>query len=129
MASAGFMGCSAIVFLFAPEVLARILTDDHAVVLAAVPLIRIAGLFALSDGTQATAAGALRGAGDAHVPLYANVIGHYAVGLPIAIGLGFYAGMGAVGLWWGLSAGLTAVAVGLAGRFYLITTRGSLDRV
>jgi hypothetical protein len=31
--------------------------------------------------------------------------------------------MGVVGLWWGLCAGLIAVALALAGRFYLLTKR------
>jgi MATE family multidrug resistance protein len=51
------------------------------------------------------------------------VIGHYAVGLPVAFGLGFIAGMGAAGLWWGLSFGLTAVAVGQSIRFARLTSR------
>ena len=50
--------------------------------------------------------------GDARLPFLANVIGHWAIGLPIAIWLGSFRGLGIVGYWWGLSAGLTTVAVG-----------------
>jgi MATE family multidrug resistance protein len=89
----------------------------------AIPLVHVAAIFQLSDGLQATAAGALRGAGDAHAPLYANLVGHWVIGLPVAVGLGFYMHMGAVGLWWGLSLGLTAVAVGLIGRFLWLSAR------
>jgi MATE family multidrug resistance protein len=121
--SAIFMSCSGVVFLIHPELLARILTDKPEVIAASLPLIQIAGFFALSDGTQATASGALRGAGDARVPLIANVIGHYAIGFPIAWILGFGLGLGTKGLWWGLSAGLTAVAIGLTARFLAITRR------
>ena len=92
------------------------------------PLIQIAAIFQLSDGTQSTGAGALRGAGDARFPLWANIFGHYAVGLPIAIGLGFGLHMGARGFWWGLSAGLTAVGVALLVRFAVLT-RGTIARV
>ena len=86
------------------------------------------GVFQLSDGTQSTTAGALRGAGDTRFPLLANLVGHYLVGLPIALALGFGCDLGATGLWWGLSAGLTAVAIGLLARF-LVLTRGTIERV
>jgi MATE family multidrug resistance protein len=80
-------------------------------------------VFQLSDGAQAIGAGALRGAGDTRASFVANVIGHYAVGMPIAIVLGFVIGMGAPGLWWGLTAGLTGTAVALVGRFLWLTAR------
>ncbi len=127
-AAAAFMSCSALTFLAVPRLLARALTDDPAVLVAAAPLIMIAAVFQLSDGTQAVAAGALRGAGDTRASLLANVVGHYFIGLPIAIVLGFTFRMGAPGLWWGLSAGLTAVAIGLTVRFARISSR-ALGRV
>jgi MATE family multidrug resistance protein len=121
--AAGFMTLSALTFLAIPAPLAAILTDDPAVLRAAVPLVMIAAVFQLSDGAQAVAAGALRGAGDAQPPLLANVAGHYAVGLPIAVGLGFGADLGAAGIWWGLCAGLTAVGVALILRFAVLSSR------
>src|SRR5207302_9831416 len=71
----------------------------------------------LSDGLQAIGAGILRGAGDTTFPLASNLVGHWLVGLPIALYLGFHRNMGIVGLWWGLCAGLTAVAILLLFRF------------
>ncbi|HEY2744516.1 MAG TPA: MATE family efflux transporter [Polyangia bacterium] len=122
-ASATFMVASALSFFaFAPE-LAALLTDDRSVLAVAVPLLRVAAIFQLSDGLQATAAGALRGAGDPHAPLYANLVGHWVIGLPVAVALGFYAHRGATGLWWGLSLGLTAVAIGLIARFLWLSSR------
>jgi MATE family multidrug resistance protein len=85
----------------------------------------IAALFQLSDGTQAIGAGALRGVGDTRATLIGNVIGHYAVGLPISLSLGFAAAMGAPGLWLGLSAGLTVTALYLVQRFLVKTRSGS----
>jgi MATE family multidrug resistance protein len=122
-AALSFMTLSATAFtLFAPE-LARVVTDDPKVVAAATPLIGIAAFFQLSDGAQATGAGLLRGIGDARAPLYANVAGHYLVGLPLLLLLGLGLGLGAPGLWWGLSAGLTAVAIALVARFVSISRR------
>jgi MATE family, multidrug efflux pump len=117
------MSGSAIIFLVIPGPLARLFTDDPAAIAAAVPLIRIAAVFQLSDGAQAVAAGALRGTGDSRAGFLANLVGHYTIGLPISLGLAFGLGWGAPGLWWGLSAGLTATAVLLVTRFVLSTTR------
>jgi MATE family multidrug resistance protein len=119
----GVMSCSALVFLVIPRELARLFTDDPAAIAAAIPLIRIAAVFQLSDGAQAVAAGALRGTGDSHAGFIANVIGHYAVGLPISLVLAFGLGWGAPGLWWGLSAGLTVTAALLVARFARTTRR------
>ncbi|MCZ7685465.1 MAG: MATE family efflux transporter [Sandaracinaceae bacterium] len=122
---AGALGmmAGAVAFLAAPRLLARILTDEPAVIEAAVPLLAVAAAFQISDGVQAVAAGALRGAGDTLVPLLANLAGHYAIGIPVGAALAFGAGWGAVGLWWGLSAGLTAVALLLFVRFALLSRR------
>lgn len=117
------MSIGALVFLAIPAELAWLFTDDAEVVAAAVPMLRVAAVFQLSDGAQAIAAGALRGAGDTHAAFVANAIGHYAVGLPISLVAGFTLGMGATGLWWGLSAGLTATAIGLVLRFRHLTSR------
>ena len=122
-ASSAFMSLSALsFFLFAP-ILAAALTNDPAVLVVAIPLGHVAAIFQLSDGLQATAAGALRGAGDPHAPLYANLAGHWLIGLPVAIALGFGAHMGVTGLWWGLSLGLTVVAAFLIARFVWLSSR------
>lgn len=113
-----FMAASAVVFLAAPAALARILTDDPRVLAASLPLVMIAAAFQLSDGAQVVAAGAVRGAGETRATLVLNLVGHYAIGMPLALALGFGAGLGAPGLWWGLSAGLTFVAIALTLRFH-----------
>lgn len=115
------MAGSAVVFLAAPRPIARMFTADPAVLAAAAPLLMIAALFQLSDGAQAILTGALRGLGDTRSTLAANVIGHYGVGLAISLALGFGLGLGAPGLWWGLSAGLTATAIYLLVRFLAAT--------
>ena len=62
-------------------------------------------------------AGVLRGAADTKFTFYANLVGHWVIGLPIALWLGFSRGLGIVGLWWGLCVGLTVVAILLFTRF------------
>jgi MATE family multidrug resistance protein len=122
-ASASFMACASAAFFLAPSVLARLLTDQPDVLAAALPLVRVAAFFQLSDGAQVTAAAALRGAGDTRTSQIANLVGYYVIGLPLAVALGFGAGWGAVGIWWGLSAGLTSVALTLTARFHWLSSR------
>jgi MATE family multidrug resistance protein len=116
------MTATALVFLVTPRPLAALFTDDATVIAAAIPLLQIAALFQLSDGAQAVLAGALRGAGDTRWPFYANMIGHYGLGLGVSIVLGFQLGLGTRGLWWGLSAGLILTSVILIARFRRVTS-------
>jgi MATE family multidrug resistance protein len=115
------MSFAAAIFAGLPRPLARLITSDLNVVDAAVPLFLIAAYFQLSDGLQAVGSGVLRGAGDTHFSFVANLIGHWVVGAPLALYLGFQRGMGIVGLWWGLCAGLTVVAAMLIHRFERLT--------
>jgi MATE family multidrug resistance protein len=117
------MGCFAATFLAIPALLAHLFTAVAATVAATVPLLQIAALFQLSDGAQAIGAGALRGLGETRTTFVGNLIGHYAVGLPLVVGLAFAADLGAPGLWFGLSAGLTATALYLLARFLRSTSR------
>ena len=74
-------------------------------------LLVVASAFQLFDGVQGVAAGALRGAADVRFAFVANVGAHWFVGLPLALWLGFNAGLGTQGLWIGLLVGLTLVAI------------------
>ncbi|HET8797460.1 MAG TPA: MATE family efflux transporter [Thermoanaerobaculia bacterium] len=119
-----FMAVSAVAFAVFPRPLLRLVTDQENVILAAIPLMLVAAVFQLSDGIQAVGAGVLRGAGDTKYAFLANLFGHWLIGLPVALLLGFQFGLGIVGLWWGLCAGLTVVAVLLFVRFERVSIRG-----
>src|SRR5258705_2102529 len=123
LAGAGLMSIAALCFWLVPGALAGMLSDQPEVVAAAVPLLVVCAFFQLSDGIQGVGAGVLRGAGDTGFTFVANLVGHYAVGLPIAILLGLELGQGVIGLWWGLCAGLTAVALALLTRFLRLSSR------
>jgi len=99
-------------------------TDDPEVLALAAPLLSVAAVFQLSDGVQGVSSGVLRGAADTRYTFAANMVGHWLVGFPVALALGFGAGLGVVGLWWGLCAGLSAVAIALLVRFVQISARG-----
>jgi len=116
----GFMSLTAIVLIaFAPW-LARLFTADPEILAAATVLIPIAGVFQVFDGIQGVSGGILRGAGDTRVPMWANLAGYAVLALPLGVWLCFTLGMGARGIWWGLSAGLAAVAALLGWRVHVI---------
>lgn len=119
----GVMVVSAIAFLLAPVWIVRLITNQPEVILASVPLLAVAAFFQISDGVQAVGSGVLRGAGDTKFAFMANVVCHWGIGLPISLWLGFSLGLGVQGLWWGLCAGLTAVAGILVWRFLRISSR------
>jgi multidrug resistance protein, MATE family len=112
----GFMVIAALIFLLIPDLLASLYTIDPAVLALSIALIRIAGVFQIFDGMQVVATGILRGVGDTRVPMMVGLLGFWLIGMPISIGLGLNADLGARGLWWGLVAGLAAVAVFLYAR-------------
>ena len=109
----GFMIGAALVLLAGPGLIARIYTNDAAVIAVALVLIPLAGFFQVFDGMQVVCGGILRGLGDTHSPLIANIIGFWVIGLPLGLWLGMREGQGPAGLWWGLVVGLAVVGVGL----------------
>jgi MATE family multidrug resistance protein len=109
----GAMTCSAILFALAPGALIRLFTDDPEVLTIGVGLLLVAAVFQLFDGLQVVSTGALRGLGDTRVPMIANLIGHWGLGLPIAYALCFWYGWGAQGLWAGLAVGLILIGATL----------------
>jgi multidrug resistance protein, MATE family len=115
------MCAPALIFALFPGAPIALFTHDARVTSIAVPLIRIAALFQLFDGVQAVAGGALRGAGDAKVPFFLNLVSYWLVGFPLALLLGFHFGLGARGLWWGLTAGLVTASILLSFRFRRVT--------
>lgn len=114
---AAFMSATALMFVLVPEPLARLLSPNEGVVGVAASLFAVTAVFQISDGVQGVGAGVLRGYADTRFTFIANVIGHWAIGLPLSWWLGVRGSHGVVGLWWGLSAGLSVVAVAVFLRF------------
>lgn len=124
----GFMAATAIVLSTIPGPLARLFTADPAILAAAAALIPIAGVFQVFDGIQGVSGGILRGAGDTRVPMWSNLAGYALIGLPLGAWLAFERGFAAPGIWWGLVAGLAAVAALLGWRVHVVVG-GELRRV
>ena len=116
-----FMALAGICILLFPESIAGIYTQDPAVRRMAVALLFMAAIFQVSDGLQVSGLGALRGMKDTKVPMYITVIAYWIVGMPLGYTLGITLNGGARAMWVGIICGLTAAAILLNTRFYLIT--------
>jgi MATE family multidrug resistance protein len=95
----------------------------RAVIELAASLLLVGATFFVADGIQTVVAGALRGLNDTRLPLLFAAISYWLVGFPTACGLGFQTGLGAIGVWIGLSCGTAVYAVLLILRFRLLTNR------
>ncbi|MCR9098129.1 MAG: MATE family efflux transporter [bacterium] len=107
----GVMAIAAVCFVVFREALPAFYTSEASVVAMAAILLPIAGAFQIFDGVQVVGAGLMRGMGRPQAGAVVNLIGFYAVGLPLSYGLAFPMGLGMVGIWWGLAAGLGGVAI------------------
>jgi sugar phosphate permease len=113
---AGFMAAMALLLVLGGGAIARgfLGAGDAAAAEAAALatlLLTIAGVFQLADGVQAVAGGALRGLKDTRVPMLLAALGYWGLGMPVGLVLAAWLGLGPVGLWIGLAAGLGGVAV------------------
>jgi MATE family multidrug resistance protein len=118
-----FMLLSAIVFLAAPGPLIALYTHDAAVMVAGPPLLMLAAAFQIFDGIQTVSTGALRGLGETRIPMLANFIGYWPLGLPLGITLCFAFHWGVMGLWVGLTVALVIVAAVLLRRWMIDSLR------
>jgi len=116
------------VFATLPGPLARLYTMDPAVISVVSILLPIAALFQVCDGIQVVSSGVLRGAADTTFSAAIALLGYWVIGLPVGWALAFRAGLGPAGLWWGITVGLTVVAVLLTLRIAL-RFRGEIVRV
>jgi len=102
--------------------------SGETVALAATLLVLGASFF-ITDGAQTVAGGALRGLNDTRVPLLFSGVSFWAVGFVSSYWLAFPMGLGAIGVWIGLSLGTAVYAVLLVWRFHLLTARHYLPAV
>lgn len=117
-----FMAMAALVMIRLPRTLISAFLDldvpaNAPVVDLAVSFLALAALFQLADGAQAVTAGMLRGLHDTRMPMVYAALGYWGIGLVVGVVLAFGAELHGVGIWIGLAAGLTTVAVLLLTRW------------
>ncbi len=115
---AGFMLCAGVVFLIAPGPLITLYTHDARVLAVGPSLLWIAAAFQIFDGVQTVSTGALRGLGETRVPMIANLVGYWVMGLPLGLVLCFVLKWGVYGMWIGLTAALVVIATAVAVRWH-----------
>ncbi len=86
-------------------------------------LLLVGSVFFVFDGLQTIAAGALRGLNDTRIPFLIAVFSFWGIGFVSCWLLGFHTGLGPLGVWLGLSAGLIAQAILLVWRFQRLIAR------
>jgi MATE family multidrug resistance protein len=86
-------------------------------------LLIVGATYFITDGIQTIVAGALRGLNDTRVPLLMAAISYWLIGFTLACVLGFRTGLGAVGVWIGLSCGTAVYATLLILRFRRLANR------
>lgn len=110
-------------FLVYPEFLIGLFmhpgeAERAAVIAIGVGLLAAAALFQLVDAAQVMALGLLRGLQDTKIPMIIAVISYWLIGVPASYVLGFTWGLGGVGIWLGLAAGLALAGVLMMVRFW-----------
>jgi len=105
-----FMLLAAAVFFTFPVPLIALYTREPAVLAVGPSLLGLAAAFEIFDGIQAVSTGALRGLGQTRTPMLANLVGYWALGLPLGLVLCFTFHRGVYGLWIGLTVALIAIA-------------------
>ena len=132
--AAAFMGLMTVIVGLARNVIPLIFLGTEApqsgdtIALAATLLVLGASFF-ISDGLQTAAGGALRGLNDTRVPLLFSALSFWVVGFVSCVWLGFPMGLGAIGVWIGLSIGTAVYAGLLVWRFHSLTARHYLPTV
>jgi multidrug resistance protein, MATE family len=103
--------------------IARIYTEDPAVIAIAAPGLGLAAWILVADATQGILTGALRGAADIWACIIVQFISFWLICIPVCYLLAHPLDLGVVGLLWGLFIGLLGAALLLAGRFKVIAAR------
>jgi MATE family multidrug resistance protein len=92
-------------------------------------LLLVGASFFITDALQSIAAGSLRGLKDTRVPLAFAGISYWLIGFPLSCAFAFRTGLGATGVWVGLSIGTAAYALLLVLRFRLLARRPEFARL
>ena len=90
---------SGISYLLVPGIWVRLFTPEPEVLAWGEPLLRIIALLQVPLALALALAGSLRGAGETRTVLWAAIVGGWVVRIPLAVGLGVWAGYGILLVW------------------------------
>ena len=118
-----FTACSAQSFVYFHGTIAGWFLPDPAAAALAGKLLLVSAVFQVSDALQVSSAGALRGLGDVAIPSCIAFVAYWIVSIPAGWCFTFPLGMGVIGMWWGITLGLTTTALALGVRIWRKTRR------
>ncbi|MGK7955525.1 MAG: MATE family efflux transporter [Crocosphaera sp.] len=126
-----FMSLMAMILLLFPEFVIGLYLDlndpaNQPVIVLVTPMLTIAALSQICDGVQKIAYGVLQGLQDTRTPMLFSIPAFWMIGLPFGYCLGFHAGWGGAGLWFGQSIGVAIAGFVFMGRFYYLTNLSSM---
>ena len=111
-ATAFAMGVASLGFLFLNEPLARLFSNDPALIALGAIMLAMAAWVMIADGSQGMMLSAVRATGDTWIPTLMHFTSYFGVMIPLAWALAFPLGLGAAGLFLGIL-GASVVAIGL----------------
>lgn len=111
-----------VAYVVIPDLVLRPFLDpgDTATLEVAKTLLLIGIVLQFFDAAQNIGNGLLRGLKATNAGFRLSLVGYWLVGLPTALLLAFPAGLGAAGVWWGLTAGLAATAGLMLRRYFTL---------
>lgn len=118
--SIGFMAVLAVAQYILKDQIGWVYSNDQEVVTLVSSLVHITALFAIVDGLQSALSGVFRGMARQRYVVLLNLLGFWGIGLPVGVALTFFVGgggghegngIGIGGVYWGLTAGLTATGI------------------
>lgn len=117
-----FMALTATLMLVATRPILSLYVDlndpaNTAMIAFASQFMLVAAAFQLFDGTQAVAAGVLRGLQDTRVPMLVAIFAYWVPGAAASIGLGLFTTLAGLGVWLGLLISLAIVSALLLWRW------------
>lgn len=115
---ATFTIVSAFSVLLFPQTIAGWFVNEPEARALAARLLVISAAFQFGDAMQIISMGALRGLDDVTVPAWMAVFAYWVISIPVGGWLAFKMGMGAPGMWWGITLGLTLTALLLGLRLW-----------
>ncbi|MBF6362438.1 MATE family efflux transporter [Nocardia farcinica] len=117
-------------YVLAPQLVLRPFLDpaDTATLDIARVLLLIGIVLQFFDAAQNIGTGLLRGLKETGAGFRLSLIGYWLVGLPTALVLALPVGLGAPGVWWGLTAGLAATAILMVRRYFVLLDGLALPR-
>lgn len=101
--SIGFMSLCALGFIFFPQFLVNIFTNDAELVNICVPILLLAGIFQIFDGLQVSLGGVFKGLKKTNIIMLGDFIAYWIIGLPLGLLLAYKYYLELFGFWIGLT--------------------------